>query len=132
LEALASFGLNLGIAFQLVDDLFDLIAQPQKLGKPVGNDIKEGNITLPLIHLLKQADLTEKERIKQIFQSANGRPVDMSYIKTLLEKYESNQYVLGLAAKYIQRAKEDLNLFDDSAFSKALSTLADYVIDRDF
>ncbi len=131
-KALAGFGLNLGIAFQLIDDLFDLIAQPKKLGKPVGNDVKEGNITLPLIHLLKQANATETERIKQIFQNANGNPVDMSYIKELLEKYESKHYVLQLAAKYIQQAKDDLSFFDDSTFSEALLTISDYVIDRDF
>ncbi len=131
-EALANFGRNLGIAFQLVDDLFDLIAQPKKLGKPVGNDIKEGNITLPLIHLLKQVTPAETERIRQIFQSANGGPVDITYIKELLERYESKQYILGLAAQHIQKARQDLSHFDDSAFTQALLSLADYVIDRDF
>lgn len=131
-QALAGFGLNLGIAFQLVDDLLDIVSQPEKLGKPVGNDLKEGNLTLPIIHLLKHANSAEVKHLQEIIQSDNGNLVDTAYINQLLDRYESKHYALKLASQYIERAKKDLNVFDDSTFSQALLTLSDYVIDREF
>ncbi len=131
-KALAGFGLNLGIAFQLVDDLLDIVSQPEKLGKPVGNDLKEGNLTLPIIHLLQNANPTETKHIRDIIQSDNGNLTDTAYINQLLDRYEGKNYTLQFASRYIKQAKEDLSVFDDSTFSQALLALSDYVIDREF
>jgi octaprenyl-diphosphate synthase len=130
-QALANFGLNLGIAFQLVDDLLDLTSHPQKLGKPVGNDLREGNLTLPLIHLIKRANPGEVKRIQQIVQNVNGGSADVDYIHQLLDRYDSSCYVLQIASQYIQQAKENLSIFDGSAFHQALLSLSDYVVRRE-
>jgi octaprenyl-diphosphate synthase len=130
-QAMVNFGYNLGIAFQLVDDVLDLTSYQQQLGKPAGNDIKEGNITLPLIHLFKHAKPQEVDRIQNIISKAESSTTqDIEYVHKLLDKYNSDRYVMNVAADYIRQAKEELAHFDRSQFYDALLTLSDYIIQR--
>jgi octaprenyl-diphosphate synthase len=130
-QALVNFGYNLGIAFQLVDDMLDLTSQTQKLGKPAGNDLKEGNLTLPLIHLLQHATPQEVAQVRQIMQAADPSPADAELIHKLLEKYDSSRYIMQIASQYIQQAKSELSVFDKSEFCQALLTLSDYIVNRE-
>ncbi len=128
--ALANFGLKLGIAFQVIDDLLDFTAQEKKLGKPVGNDIKEGNLTLLLIHLLQQATTSEQARVKEIIQNADSDYSQADYINELIEKYNIGANISKIAKDYIQDAQKSLSIFDKSDYLDALLTISDYVVYR--
>ena len=105
-ETLAQFGYNLGITFQLVDDILDFIGDEKELGKPTANDLKEGRITLPLIHALAEATAPDRERLKGMARDL--QPEMAGELRNLLEKYGSLDHARGLARQYTSRAKENL------------------------
>ena len=82
-QALASYGRNVGIAFQITDDLLDLVGEQDKTGKPAGNDLDRDKLTLPLIHLLKTANEAEKQKVKQILSQQNGNAGRMELVEKL-------------------------------------------------
>ncbi|MBI3359385.1 MAG: polyprenyl synthetase family protein [Nitrospirae bacterium] len=130
-EALYSFGHNLGIAFQVADDTLDYVADKNRLGKALGQDIKEGKMTLPLIHLLSRCQKKEKEMLIELIQS--GKPQkDLSSILKLMEMYGSISYAQKRAALFVKKAKEKLRIFPRSTHKEALQTVAEYVILRDY
>src|SRR4030066_2528433 len=88
-EALFGFGLKLGRAFQIADDILDYMAEEKALGKSLGKDIEEGKITLPLIYLLKKASYDEAEKLKIIIKNEKLSAADLNYIQDLLNKYKS-------------------------------------------
>jgi octaprenyl-diphosphate synthase len=129
-KALASFGHNLGIAFQVADDTLDYIADKKRLGKALGQDIREGKMTLPMIHLLSHCEKKEKETLIALIQ--NGKPQkDLSFILEMMEQYGSIIYAQKKAAGFVKKAKASLNIFPASAHKEALQAVADYVISRD-
>ncbi len=129
-EALSRFGRNIGIAFQVADDTLDYLADHKRFGKALGQDIKEGKMTLPLLHLL--AHCRRKERAELVDLIRSGKPQkDLSSILELMKRYKSICYAQERAADFVQMAKKDLNLFPASSHRKALQTVADYVITRD-
>lgn len=130
-EALASYGLNLGMAFQLADDVLDYSADEMKLGKTLGKDLDEGKITLPLIHLLKRGKLKEVEGVKEIIRADGIKAEDLEFILVLMNKYDSLQYCLNRAKEYLIKAKESMTIFEDTPSKEALFAVADYVIDRE-
>ncbi len=105
-EALAQFGYNLGIAFQLVDDILDFTGDEKELGKPVINDLKEGRITLPLIHALARTTPPDRQRLQEMAKDL--KPEMAPDIRALLEKSGSLNHARGLARHYTSRAQEDL------------------------
>lgn len=111
-EALARFGLNLGITFQLVDDILDFTGDERQLGKPVANDLKEGRITLPLITALQRASDVERRRLKELAQDV--RPEHTGEIRELLERLGALDYARSRAREYTLAAQEDLRLFPES------------------
>ncbi len=130
-EALASFGHNLGIAFQVADDTLDYVADKNRLGKALGQDIKEGKMTLPLIHLLAHCTKKEKEMLIGLIQS--GKPEkDLSSILKRMALYGSIAYAKKKAALFVKKAKEKLQIFPNSTHKEALQTVADYVVSRDY
>jgi octaprenyl-diphosphate synthase len=130
-DALASFGLKLGRAFQVADDILDYMAEEKALGKSLGKDIEEGKITLPLIYLLKKASPDEAERLKAIIREEKLSPADLNYIQDLLKKYKSIEQSYATANAIIQEAKAELNIFDDSMEKRSLLTLLDYALRRE-
>lgn len=130
-EALASYGLNLGMAFQLADDVLDYRADEVKLGKTLGKDLDEGKITLPLIHFLKKGKLEEVEKVKEIIKRDGFRSEDLEFILKLMNKYNSLGYCLNMAKGYLMKAKDVMTIFKDTPPKEALFAVADYVIDRD-
>jgi octaprenyl-diphosphate synthase len=128
--ALADFGLNLGIAFQLMDDTLDYISAEETLGKAIGQDLNEGKITLPLIQVLKVCSPAEKERLRQIIRDRDRREVDLEYVMKVVKDCGGIEYTIQAAENFIKKAKNSLSPFPISREKEALQTLADYSIRR--
>ncbi len=111
-EALAEMGLNLGMTFQVVDDILDFIGDEKELGKQVCADLREGRITLPLIHALARADDPDRQRLKDIAQ--NLTPEMTQELRQLLDRYGSLDYARSIARRYTLKAQENLAPFPAS------------------
>ncbi len=111
-EALAEMGLNLGMTFQVVDDILDFIGDEKELGKQVCADLREGRITLPLIHALARADDPDRQRLKDIAQ--NLTPEMTQELRQLLDRYGSLDYARSIARLYTLKAQENLAPFPAS------------------
>ncbi|MGH7275226.1 MAG: polyprenyl synthetase family protein [Nitrospiria bacterium] len=130
-EALAGFGLHLGIAYQLADDTLDYIADKDLLGKSLGKDLKEGKITLPLLHLLSNCPVRERERVKGIIKMDRITERDLREILALMKRYGSIEYSLKKATESIEKAKKNLDFSPPSPHRQALFVVADYAVSRD-
>ena len=131
--ALRDYGFNLGVAFQLVDDLLDFTADQSKLGKPVGQDLREGKVTLALIHLLGRE--AEGCRARQIASAAvKTGEIDMGdwrELGVLLREHRATDYAYDKAVEHATAARDCLAAFSPSAERDALLALPDYVLARD-
>lgn len=128
-EAMRVFGQNMGMAFQIRDDILDYEGKFSLTGKPVGGDIKEKKITLPLIYSLNQVESDEAAKIKKIIK--NGR--DKHNVEQVIDFVRNNngiEYAVETGRSYSKKAKEALNLLPDSPAKIALEALIDFVIDR--
>jgi len=110
-RALAEYGYNLGIAFQMADDLFDYTLQTSEFGKEVGGDLREGKLTLPVIYALKQARSDDRDVMVRIIQDHDFSEKDFKILTDLLEKYGGLAYTQDMAASYIDTAKKALAIF---------------------
>lgn len=128
--ALHDFGMDLGIAFQLMDDTLDYTASEEQFGKEIGHDLEEGKITLPLIHTLSNCTGEERDVITAVVEKEVLEPGDFEAVFTLVHRYGGIQYTTEVAGEYISRCKEHLNAFPDSTEKSALIDIADYVISR--
>jgi len=131
-QALADFGMDLGIAFQLMDDALDYVAEEAEFGKARGHDLAEGKMTLPLIHALRSCNAGERERVAEIIEEDEEELSDagLAYVIELIERYDGIGYTRRRAGELIERAKQRLTLFDSGPEREALSDLADYVVSR--
>jgi octaprenyl-diphosphate synthase len=130
-KALQEYGFNLGIAFQIVDDLLDFTGDLTALGKPVGADLREGKMTLPLIHLLQQGEEAGEKIIRDIIASRTASDEQWTDLLSLLKKHRCIEYALRRAVEYAERAKKPLSAFPPSSERDALLALPDYVLSRD-
>jgi octaprenyl-diphosphate synthase len=130
INALAQFGLNAGMAFQITDDVLDYMAEGKEFGKSIGKDMEEGKITLPLILALKQSTEEEKNNIKEIVSRKKGSKKDARAILGLIKKYEGIDSSLKIAAEYISKAKSQLSVFSDCPEKGHLNTVAEYILSR--
>jgi octaprenyl-diphosphate synthase len=130
-QALQEYGFNLGIAFQLVDDLLDFTGDAKALGKPIGADLREGKMTLPLIHLLQQNDEVGERIIRDIIASRSATEEQWDELMRILNTHRSIDYAYRRAVEYAERAKRPLNTFPPSSERDALLALPDYVLSRD-
>ncbi len=128
-EAMAGFGLNLGIAFQLVDDILDYTGDPREMGKPVCNDLKEGKITLPFIHVLRQATPTEQDRLRRLLQESDLSLLGAELLP-LLAKYGSIAYAQQKARYYSLAAQQHLESFPASPEKTLFLEITDYLAER--
>ncbi|HUV05164.1 MAG TPA: polyprenyl synthetase family protein [Armatimonadota bacterium] len=130
-EALARYALDLGLAFQITDDLLDLIGDPARTGKPVGGDIREGKVTLPLILLLEKADPTDRTTVERIVQSDSVTSEDVELVRQLAETSGAVESTRDVAAQYVSRAVESLCALAASDAQDSLRGLAEYVVLRE-
>jgi octaprenyl-diphosphate synthase len=129
-KALADFGMDLGMAFQLTDDTLDYTSKKEEFGKKIGIDLQDGKITLPLIIALNRC--SEEERVF-IQKSAESQPLTEETffnVVKIIERYRGIQYTWEKAKGYVQRAKGHLCLFPESRQREALCALADYILER--
>ena len=129
-NALATFGYNLGIAFQMADDLFDYTLQTTDFGKEVGADLREGKLTLPVIHALRQADSNDRQVMAKIIRDQDFSPADFKTLVDLLEKYGALTYTRDAASSYIDAAKKALTVFEPSDTKATMMDIADYALAR--
>ncbi|QQS37834.1 MAG: polyprenyl synthetase family protein [Ignavibacteriales bacterium] len=128
-EAMRIYGESLGIAFQIRDDILDYEGTASLIGKPVGGDIKEKKITLPLIYSLKQVDKGTANGIKRLLKNGNKKG-NVTEVINFVKQNNGIDYALKSAIQYSQRAKDALKIFPDSASKYALESLIDFVIER--
>ena len=126
LKALRMYGENVGMAFQIKDDLLDFTGREGVLGKPVGSDLQEKKITLPLIRALSQAKASESKKILKLIKSKKKTSAIISFV----EKSDGVEYALNKAAAYAESAKGYLNFFPMTHEKELLLQLADYIIRR--
>jgi octaprenyl-diphosphate synthase len=129
-EALWDYGLNIGMAFQIVDDLLDFTGDEVVLGKPVGGDLREGKMTLPVIHLLQRGG-EAAALIRRIVDARAATLDEWRELRGLLVQARSIDYAQRTAADFVERAKKALYAFPASDARDALMFLPDYVISRD-
>ena len=129
--ALREYGFNLGVMFQLVDDLLDFTGEKDAIGKPVGGDLREGKITLPIIHLLRHGGEEANTLIRRAVQDRDVTPEQWARIRVLLKQCGSIEYAYERAVEFGESAKRHLRVFPPSHEREALTALADYVLSRD-
>ncbi len=130
-KALREYGFKLGMAFQLVDDLLDYTADKTALGKPIGGDLREGKVTLPVILLLQR----DRGRSSELIRSAvNDRTISLdawNELKVLLHEHRAVEHAYDRAVEYTTSAKRCLDVFPPSPERDSLDALPDYVLARD-
>lgn len=128
-ERLKQFGKNLGLAFQIQDDLLDYYGKQSIIGKPVGSDFKDKKITLPLIHAFQQAETNEIYKIKKLLKKgANAKDVD--YIIQFVEHYGGIEYTIQKQKEYTSKAKDSLDIYEENNVKNALIDLIEFIINR--
>lgn len=128
-ENLKNFGENLGIAFQIKDDLLDYYGHQKILGKPVGNDFKDKKITLPLIHSFTKASGKEISKIKRMLKHGVSKK-DVEYIIKFVEHYDGIQYSERKIDEYAQKAKDCIASYPDSEIKAGLYKFVDFTVNR--
>jgi octaprenyl-diphosphate synthase len=129
-QALAGFGMDLGIAFQLMDDILDYVATEEEFGKSIGHDLEEGKITLPLIHTLRHCSGSERSVIAAVVDQDEMSIDDFRAVSALVKQYDGIAYTVDSARFYINRCKSHLGQFASSAVYDAMLSLSEYVITR--
>lgn len=130
-RALASYGLNLGICFQMVDDILDFTADEEVLGKPTANDLREGKLTLPVIFLLRRSGPQVREMVKAIVADRGFSRVPREELTRLAREQGALEEARALAERYAEAARTDLLGFERTPYREALAALPDFILARD-
>jgi octaprenyl-diphosphate synthase len=149
-DGLADYGRNAGLAFQLVDDLLDFTASPEKLGKPVLSDLKEGKVTLPLIFALEaqahaaQPHVTTLDGnrrthaksegrclVEKVLEERDFRTIRAEQIAKLVRETGALERATNLAKEYVRRSKASLEVLPDTEYRRALLAVPDFILDRE-
>lgn len=135
-DALSQFGHDIGMAFQIVDDLLDVTADLGRLGKPVGHDLREGDVTLPMLRAMQVGTEEEKDALRKVVgdavsPEATVREEDVQRALEVLRSYDCIEYSLKIAEQFIASAKTQLEIFADSPAKIMLLDIADYVMSRE-
>jgi octaprenyl-diphosphate synthase len=131
-QAMGEYGRNLGLAFQIVDDVLDLTASEEVLGKPVASDLREGKATLSVIHALENGSTpAERAAINTVLTDQNFSRVTHDEILAILQRNHSVEYAMNQAFQYADAARAALAGLPDSDFKRALLWVPDFVVARD-
>ncbi|MCK4507971.1 MAG: polyprenyl synthetase family protein [Desulfuromonadales bacterium] len=131
-EALAAYGMDLGIAFQFMDDALDYVADQSEFGKECGHDLLEGKVTLPLIHTLKHCTPEEREKVTTIIEQEVLPSKDLQYVVELIHSCDGIGYTREQAKILVESAQNHLAIFDECPAKEAMNRLADYVVSRSY
>jgi octaprenyl-diphosphate synthase len=131
-EALRTFGLNLGIAFQIVDDALDYSAEQARLGKTVGDDFREGKVTLPVILAIHRGSEAERTFWRRTLDEQEQRDGDLAHAQDLLRRHNALRDSIDRARHYGAIARDALGMFSDSPVRQALLDIIDFTIEREF
>jgi len=129
-QALQSFGMNLGIAFQLIDDVLDYAAEEDDLGKTIGDDFREGKITLPVILAWRRGNGEERSFWRRTLEELNQTERDMAYAKTLMEKHNTLRDTVDRARHYGAIARDSLGIFRECPMKDALIEMVNFAVHR--
>lgn len=130
-DALGAFGFHLGMAFQMVDDLLDFTADRERWGRPAGEDLKEGRITLPVIYTLQRAGPGDRQRLREILNTPSAALESMDEVMRLAHHYGGFDSAREDAAAQTRAARQSLAALPSSIARDALAALAEYTIARD-
>jgi octaprenyl-diphosphate synthase len=130
-EKLGEYAWNLGMAFQLVDDVLDFTAREKTLGKPVGGDLREGKVTLPLVYALERASADERRSVERVLADRHYENVPLRQVLGLIEKYNGIERVRERAQTFTDKARQVIGEFPESPYQRALHGITDLVTDRD-
>ncbi len=130
-ESLGQYGRSLGMAFQIVDDVLDLTASESVLGKPVASDLREGKVTMAVIHALENCTAAEKSRIETVLRDRAFNGVTHSEILDILNRYGSIDFANTQASLYADTARRAICSFPDSEYKRALLWAPEFVVARE-
>ena len=130
-EKLGDFAWNLGMAFQLIDDMLDFVSREATLGKPVGGDLREGKVTLPLVYALETASPAENRLIETVLRDRNYDTVAFSEVYGIVERGGGLDRVRERANHFTDRARQIIGEFPESPYQRALYAVTELVIERD-
>lgn len=129
-DCLAGIGMNLGMEFQLVDDLLDLTATQETLGKPVASDLKEGKLTLPVSYAVAQGNAEAISKIQTVLSERDFRSVTSREILTCVEKADGISKTRKMAEEYARQATAALETFPASPYREAIIAIPDFILNR--
>src|ERR1700689_596493 len=121
-EKLGEFAWNLGMAFQLIDDMLDFTSREQTLGKPVGGDLKEGKVTLPLVYALENSNAADRRQVEIVLRDRNYDATPFAEIYSMIERRGGIQRTRERAQQFTDRARQLVAEFPDSPYQRALCT----------
>jgi octaprenyl-diphosphate synthase len=131
IEKLGEYAWNLGMAFQLIDDVLDFTADENVLGKPVGSDLREGKVTLPLIYALHGASEGERGEVAAVLAEGHYDNVAFTRMLDLIRRHDGIERAMDRAQSFREKARLLIAEFPDSAAQRALASLTELVTDRD-
>ena len=131
-DALESYGRNLGLAFQIVDDALDYYSTKMIFGKEIGKDFFEGKVTLPIIFLCQKVNAYEKLFLEKTFKKKNRSKLDFNEVQNLIKKYNSINSCIKRAELFVNISYNALNIFNSSKEKTILQNLTSYSLERSF
>ena len=127
---LAEFGTELGMAFQITDDILEVEGDAEAMGKSTGSDIRDGKITLPLVHTMRAAPLRVRDRIRELMSTPGMQAAQAAEVAAFVAEYGGLDYARDRAREYAGRARAFLAEFEESPARETLFQAVDYVLDR--
>ncbi len=130
-ESLKGYGKEIGYAFQIVDDCLDVAGDPAKTGKPLGNDLKEGKLTLPILLALEEATKEERKKVREALLADELTPELFNQVREIVDRYRGVEKARERAKEHADRAVAHLDLFEDSPQKSYLITMARFIVERE-
>ena len=131
LQRLADYGRNLGMAFQIVDDVLDLTASEEVLGKPVASDLREGKATMAVLHALEHCTVEERATIESVLSNGGFNGITPADIVAILNRYGSIDAAYARAVEFSNKAREAICTFPDSEIKRVLLWVPEFVVQRE-
>ena len=130
-QRLAEYGRNLGMAFQIVDDVLDLTASEEVLGKPVASDLREGKATLAVLHALEHCNFEERSVIASVLSNGGFNGITPADIVAILNRHGSIDAAYARASDFANKARQSICTFPDSEIKRVLLWVPEFVVQRE-